>query len=147
VSRSVVAVGLRIPDNAAYTALVTLQRLQVAVDRLERNEVWDFDDDGSASTLAARVEANEAIFNPNKHRLVVLDGASPRAGEAWIDETGRHDEIVEHLGGKGIEGIGRARRYVGWRLFDAAGNPVSRDVVGAAVERLLCNPAIERAIY
>lgn len=145
--RRVVAIGLRIPDNAAYTALVTLKRLDVAVERLERTEVWDVEDEGDAKTLAARVEANEAIFNPNKHRLAVLPETSPRLGEAWIGEIDHHNEVREHLGGKGIERVTRARRYVGWRLFDANGHPVAREVVGAAVERLLCNPAIERAIY
>ena len=144
---NVVAIGLKIPDNEAYTALVTLRRLGVEVARLERNEIWHFGDSGAAGTLAARVESNETIFNPNKHRLVVLDRALPRAGEVWIDKIDAHDEVREHLGGKGIEGIESARRYVGWRLFDAHGTPVPRETVGTAVERLLCNQAIERAIF
>jgi hypothetical protein len=37
-----VAVGLKIPDNAAYTALVALRRLGVAVERVERSEIWFF---------------------------------------------------------------------------------------------------------
>jgi hypothetical protein len=142
-----VAIGLRIPDNAAYTALVTLQRLGVAVARLERTEVWELDDEGEAATLPARVESNETIFNPNKHRLVVLEADRPRSGETWIGEAGHRNEVREHLGGRGIGGVASSRRFVGWRLFDAAGAPVARDVVAAAVERLLCNPAIERAIY
>lgn len=142
-----VAIGLRIPDNEAYTALVALRRLGVEVARLERNEIWHIEDSGDVATLATRVESNETVFNPNKHRLAVLERPMPRSGEAWIDEIDKHDEVREHLGGKGIEGVRRARRYVGWRLFDAAGNPAPRDVVGSAVERLLCNPAIERAIY
>lgn len=143
----VVAIGLRIPDNTAYTALVTLRRLGVEVAGVERNEIWHLGDEGVPATLAQRVESNETIYNPNKHRLVLLERAQPRAGEAWIETLGSHDEIREHLGGKGIDGVTSGRRYVGWRLFDTKGNPVTRDVVGAAVERLLCNPAIEKAIY
>lgn len=146
-SRAVAAIGLRIPDNAAYTALVTLRRLGVEVERLERNEIWVLDDGGDASTLALRIEANETIFNPNKHRLALLGGDSPREGEAWIGERDAHDEVREHLGGKGIDGVVRARRYVGWRLFDHRGEPAAPHVVTAAVERLLCNPAIEEARY
>ena len=142
-----VAIALRIPDNAAYTALVTLRRLGVDVARVERSEVWHLEDGGDAHTLPARVRANETIFNPNKHRIAVLERPMPRAGEAWIDEVDKHDEVREHLGGKGIDGVARARRYVGWRLFDASGAAVTRDVLGQAVERLLCNPAIEKAIY
>jgi phosphoribosylformylglycinamidine (FGAM) synthase PurS component len=147
VSERVVAIGLKIPDNEAYTALVTLQRLGVPVERVERNDVWYLHDDGSEESLPQRIERNETMFNPNKHRLSVLDRALPRGGEAWIDELDAHDEVREHLGGKPIDGVRAARRYVGWRLFDAAGAPVPRDVVAAAVERLLCNPAIEKAIY
>jgi hypothetical protein len=144
--RSAIAIGLRIPDNAAYTALVTLRRLNVNLGRLERNDVWDLEDFGPPASLIARVEANESIFNPNKHRLVVLESPSPRPGEAWIASPEEPlDEFPPELG-KGIDGIARARRYVGWRLFDASGQPASREVVSAAVERLLCNPAIERAI-
>ncbi len=146
-NQTAAAIGLRIPDNAAYTALVTLQRLGVEVARLERSEVWRFDDDGDPATLAARVEANETIFNPNKHRLVLLERPAPREGEAWIAELDAHDEVRRHLGGKGIEGVVAARRYVGWRLFDRSGAPARHEIVATAVERLLCNPAIERAFY
>ena len=142
-----VAIGLKIPDNAAYTAMVTLQRLGVDVDRVERSEIWQLEDSLEDSTIARRVERNETIFNPNKHRLTLLDRTRPRAGEVWIaglaDDA---DEVREHLGGRGIDGVRRSRRYVGWRLY-GKGAPVPRDVVGEAVQRLLCNPAIERAIY
>jgi len=147
VKERTVAIGLKIPDNAAYTALVTLRRLGVSVDRVERSEIWQLEDAHDASSLARRVERNETIFNPNKHRLTVLDRALPRAGEVWIGALGEGDEVREHLGGRGIEGVRSAQRYVGWRLFGNDGSPVPRDVVGEAVERLLCNPAIERAIY
>lgn len=143
----VVAIGLKIPDNQAYTALVALRRLGIEVARVERNEIWQLEDDGEGTTLAGRIEVNEAIFNPNKNRLTLLDRALPRAGEAWIEEIGAHDDVRALLGGKGIAGITRARRYVGWRLFDPDAAPVPRDVVAAAVERLLCNPAIEKAIF
>jgi phosphoribosylformylglycinamidine (FGAM) synthase PurS component len=32
-------------------------------------------------------------------------------------------------------------------LLDAQGAPVARRAVEAALERLLCNPAIEKALY
>lgn len=142
-----VAIGLKIPDNEAYTALVALRALGIAVDRLERNDIWRFDDEGEANTFASRVQANETIFNPNKHRLTMLQSASPRPGETWIEEAGRHDEVRERLGGKGIDGVRAARRYVGWRLRDETGASVDRATLQAAVEALLCNPAIEKAIY
>jgi phosphoribosylformylglycinamidine (FGAM) synthase PurS component len=147
VTQRVVAIGLKIPDNEAYTALVALRRLGVDVARVERNEIWDVDDEGEAATFAQRVAANEAIFNPNKHRLTVLDDSKPRQGETWIAQASGHDEVREHLGGKSIAGVKGARRYVAWLLRDAAGEPVRRAALESAVERLLCNPSIEKAIY
>ena len=42
-----IAISLKIPDNTAYTALVALRRLGVAVERVERSEIWFFDDDAT----------------------------------------------------------------------------------------------------
>jgi hypothetical protein len=128
-----VSISLKIPDNTAYTALVTLRRLGIAVERVERSEIHVFDDDGDADALVVRIETDETIFNPNKHRLILLDGEAPRLGEVWIEP------IVRPKG----EG-GRAAEA--WRLLDKAGAPVGPSVLAAAIERLLCNPAIERAV-
>ncbi|MEO9170820.1 MAG: hypothetical protein ABI282_04650 [Candidatus Baltobacteraceae bacterium] len=146
-SERAVAISLKIPDNAAFTASVALGRLGVEADRIERSEIWHFDDTGEGSTLVSRIEGNETIFNPNKHRLTLLEEIKPRPGEVWIEELGRHDETREHLGGKTIAGVTNARRYVAWRFLRASGEPEGRDVVQRAAQRLLCNPAIERALF
>ena len=144
-SERAVAISLKIPDNAAYTASVALRSLGIEVGRVERSEVWHVEDDGDVESFARRIEHNESIFNPNTHRVSVLDEPKPRAGEAWIETIGAHDEVREYLGGKKIAGITRARRYVGWRLFDVNGDPVNPDLLAIALDRLLCNPAIEKA--
>jgi hypothetical protein len=118
VSRTV-AVSLKIPDNEAYTALVALQRLGVPVTRVERSEIHRLRDG-----------EEDPPINPNKHRLVVLEKNAPRPGELWIEELDR--------------GLSRA---TGWRLISEDGEPANGDVLRAAAESLLCNPAIERAIY
>ena len=146
-SQRAAAISLKIPDNEAYTALTALRRLGVNAERVERSEIWCVDDHGDPDDFAQRMERNETIFNPNKHRLTVLERSTPRPGEVWICEIGAHDEVREHLGGKTIAGITQARRYVGWRLLDAHAQPVSHDVLAAATERLLCNPAIEKATF
>jgi phosphoribosylformylglycinamidine (FGAM) synthase PurS component len=146
-TKRVVAIVLKIPDNAAYTALTALRRSGLNVERVERSEVWQLEDSGSPATLAERVRANATIFNPNKHRLEVLERESPRLGETWIDEIGDHDEVREHLGGTTIAGVSRARRSIGWRLRGPGGKPVTRETLVEAVEKLLCNPAIEKARY
>jgi len=148
-SERVAAISLKIPDNEAYTTLTALKRLGVDVARVERSEIWRLQDDGEAQTFAERVERNETIFNPNKHRLTVLGASEPRAGEVWIAtlrQGGGANEIREHLGGRPIAGVTRAEWFVGWRLFDQSGNPAGAEMLAAAVERLLCNPAIEKAI-
>lgn len=127
-----VAIALKIPDNAAYTALVALRRLGVRVERVERSDIWLFEDEGDVAALRERVEADETIFNPNKHRLAVLENAAPRAGEVWIEPLGHT--------------VRRAPAAVAWRLYGARGVPVGRRELDAAVERLLCNPAIERSV-
>ena len=126
------AITLKIPDNAAYTTLTTLQRLGLPVARVERSEIWVVDDPGDSADFASRMERNETIFNPNKHRLTVLEAVAPRAGETWIEEIGAHRPD-------------RPRRYVGWRLLDASGKTADATLLREAAERLLCNPAIEKA--
>jgi hypothetical protein len=126
-----VAIGLKIPDNTAYTALVALRRLGVAVGRVERSDVYFFEDESDGAALAQRVAADETTFNPNKHRLTILERAAPGRGEVWIEP------LVAVKGGPAA---------VAWRLFDEMGAPVERPVLAAAIERLLCNPAIDRAL-
>lgn len=135
-SEKVVAIGLKIPDNTAYTAKVTLQRLGVDVQRVERSDIVRFENDEDPAELRARVERDESIFNPNKHRITVLPNPRPRAGEVWIETIGAESTVARMP----------ARRYVGWRLF-AGDAPAPRATLDAAVTSLLCNPAIERAIY
>ena len=123
-----VSVSLKIPDNTAYTALVALRKLGVDVERIERSEILLFDDQ-DAGALVARITADERIFNPNKHRLSVLESAKPSWGEVWI----------EPIFGSGLGAVA-------WRLYNEHGAPVKRPVLEMAIERLLCNPAIDRAV-
>jgi phosphoribosylformylglycinamidine (FGAM) synthase PurS component len=127
-SSAAVAIDLKIPDNAAYTALVTLRRLGVAVERVGRSQIVRFADAPDAQTLVAQVERDESLYNPNKHRVTALDADEPRMGEVWIVQDDPDMPVA-------------------WRLYGAGGTPVGVGVLRDACERLLCNPAIERAIY
>jgi phosphoribosylformylglycinamidine (FGAM) synthase PurS component len=127
-SRAAVAIDLKIPDNAAYTALVTLRRLGVAVERVGRSQIVRFADAPDAQTRVEQVERDESLYNPNKHRVTALDADEPRAGEVWIVQDDPDMPVA-------------------WRLYGAGGSPVNAGVLRDACERLLCNPAIERAIY
>lgn len=135
-----VAVKLKIPDNEAYTALTALRRLGIELARLERAEIWALEDKRDAGDFLERVERNETLFNPNKHELHIIDTGKPGPGEVWIESIGTSEKPVR------VEGVERGRRYVGWRLFTQPHSPADAATVAAAVERLLCNPAIERAI-
>jgi hypothetical protein len=143
-TQRVAAIALKIPDNAAFTARQALARLGIELGRVERSVVWSCDDSGEAATFADRVASNEAMFNPNKHRLTVLQENRPRSGEVWIERrfAGGSDRLE-----KPIPDVDAARRYVGWRLFDRNGTPVHRPALEDAVRLLLCNPAIDEARY
>jgi hypothetical protein len=130
-TRRAVSISLKIPDNTAYTALVALRKLGVDVGRVERSEVYFFGDESDPASLLRRIEADETIFNPNKHRICLLEEVTPGAGEVWIaplDAT-RDDATV-----------------IAWRLIAANGEPAGQSILESAIERLLCNPAIERAV-
>ncbi len=129
--RRTAAISLKIPDNTAYTALVALRRLGVAVERVERSELYFFDDERDATALSDRIAADETIFNPNKHRLTLLERDTPGRGEVWIEP------LVAAKAGPAA---------IAWRLLDESGVPVGRRVLAAAAERLLRNPAIDRAL-
>lgn len=124
-------ISLKIPDNTAYTALTALRRLGVAVERVERSEVYFFEEERDRAALARRVASDESIFNANKHRLAILDNNEPGRGEVWIEP------LVASTSGPAA---------IAWRLLDEAGAPVEDAVLAAACERLLCNPAIDRAL-
>jgi hypothetical protein len=132
-----VAISLKIPDNTAYTAAVALRRLGLDVEGIERSEIWFFDDGGDAAALLLRITSDETIFNPNKHRAAVLAAAAPREGEVWIEPL----EPVTQALAKGEAAA------IAWRLVGAHGASADRELLSAAVERLLCNPAIERPVY
>jgi phosphoribosylformylglycinamidine (FGAM) synthase PurS component len=124
-------IALKIPDNAAYTALTTLRRLGFDLAAVERSDVVVFDDEHDIAALA-RIEHDETLFNPNKHRLVEFADSRPREGEVWI---ALRDLVI------------RPRRYVAWRLFERGGAPAPTEVVMRAAQQLLCNPAVEEALF
>jgi hypothetical protein len=148
------SVELTIPDNEAYTALVTLVRLGIVCRRLERADVWVFEvEEVRADDLEAHVRTVETIFNPNKHVLRALGEPHPRPGEVWI---GERDEDADQprpgavreiqIAGRLLEGVYGVRRYKGWRLWESEGEIVSPAVLANAVETLLCNSAFQVAI-
>lgn len=140
-----IAISLKIPDNEAFTALIALQRLGVPLAKLERAVIWVFEDTAEADFLG-RLACNEALFNPNKHLLRELTEGTPRAGETWIETLGGRDDIRSYLGAKPMLGIRSGKRFIAWRLFGEDGKPVGSAALGEATTKLLCNPAIERAL-
>ncbi len=144
-----VAIALTIPDNEARTALATLQRLGVAASALERADLYRIDvADDRADELPALLKKFEVIFNANKHVMRVREGEAPLAGEVWIDEIGRtgvsRDGIVR-ISGRTLEGVRSLERFIAWRLYATPGIPAEPDVVAAATDLLLCNPAFQKA--
>ena len=142
------AVRLAIPDNEAYTALVTLQRLGVACEGVARADVHVFGvEDETSEELARVIPTIATIYNPNKHRLLELAEPRPAAGEVWITShelPSAREQVV--LGGVKLPGVRSVWQATSWRLLDATGNDVAPEILNQAVETLLCNPAFQRAI-
>lgn len=138
-------VALTIPDNEAYTALRTLERLSIVVGDVQRSDVWVAELDPEAvQHFDALLPTLETLFNPNKHRLSVRETARPLPGEVWIaavDET-----VTTTIGGRVVPGLRGLRRRTAWRLTDAHGNDVAPGVLDRATETFLCNPAFQKAI-
>jgi phosphoribosylformylglycinamidine (FGAM) synthase PurS component len=142
-----IEIGLTIPDNEAYTALTTLQRLGVEVGGIRRADLWRFElDAAAAATFVDELQTLETIYNPNKHALSVRPDERPVRGEVWINEPGHGVlESPVRISGRVLPGVERASRSVSWHLQAPDGNPVSAEVLRRAVEILLCNPAFQKA--
>jgi phosphoribosylformylglycinamidine (FGAM) synthase PurS component len=143
------AIELTIPDNTAFTALVTLQRLGIACDEVRRAEIYTFDvEEGHVAELDASIRQIETIFNPNKHALRIRE-SHPQPGEVWIadrDEApaaGAENSL--RIAGRELAGVRALRRRIAWRLRKD-GRDVPENVLATAVEGLLCNPAFQKAI-
>lgn len=143
------AIELTIPDNTAFTALVTLQRLGVPCDEVRRSGIYVFEvAEECADELEASVRRIETIFNPNKHVLRARQGR-PEAGEVWIADREETVQAVPatafRIAGRELAGVRALHRRTAWRLRKD-GRDVAENVLATAVERLLCNPAFQKAI-
>jgi hypothetical protein len=139
------AVRLTIPDNEAFTALATLQRVGIPVGQIRRADIWTFDVDAAVGDgLAETIASIETIFNSNKHELIERSASRPLDGEVWIAV---HDEAgAMPLGERRLPGVTAVRRRVGWQLLDASGRIVETAILDRAVETFLCNSAFQKAI-
>ena len=145
-----IEVRLTIPDNEARTALATLRRLGVAVERLERADLYRFDvETGVAAGLVKTLQGFETVYNPNKHALRLREEERPGPGEVWVDEVDAAEAQsggrAVRLGGRALSGVRSMERFTAWKLMGATGVPVPARVVIAATETLLCNPAFQKA--
>ena len=143
-------VALAIPDNEARTALETLQRLGIAIQGLERADLYRCDvDEAAADGLVATFGALETVYNPNKHVLRVRESSRPEPGEVWIDEIDAAPKLAAgefvRMAGRTLAGVRALERFTAWRLTGSAGTPAAGDVVAAASETLLCNAAFQKA--
>jgi hypothetical protein len=138
-------ITLKIPDNEAYTALMTLARLGLPVNAAVRSDVWIATVEAvHAAALDGTIETIETVYNPNKHRLEIREDARPRPGEVWITA---HDETPTiSVAGRTVEGVRGIVRRTAWRLLDERGADVPSGVLDRATESFLCNPAFQRAI-
>jgi phosphoribosylformylglycinamidine (FGAM) synthase PurS component len=143
------AIELTIPDNTAFTALVTLQRLGIECDEVRRADIYCFEvEEAHVAELDTSIRQIETIFNPNKHVLRIRE-ARVEPGEVWIAGRLEPPELEPESGlriaGRQLAGVRALRRRTSWRLRKD-GRDVPENVLAAAVEGLLCNPAFQKAI-
>jgi hypothetical protein len=138
-------ITLTIPDNEAFTALTTLARIGLPVERAVRSDVWIATvDTEHAATLDRTITTIETIYNPNKHRLEVRSDTRPRPGEVWITALDETPAIT--VAGRTVAGVRGIVRRTAWRLLDDRGADVPAAVLERATETFLCNPAFQKAI-
>ena len=126
-----------IPDNEGRTAFSTLRRLGVQIAGLDRAVVLLLDGALDPATALAAVRSDESIFNANTQALSAAIIDAPAAGDVWI--TPDIPDLVT------IDGLGEARRLTAWTLRTTSG-PADADTVRLALERLLCNPAVQHVV-
>jgi hypothetical protein len=138
-------ITLTIPDNEAFTALTTLARIGLPVERAVRSDVWIATVEAErAAALDRTITTIETIYNPNKHRLEVRADARPRPGEVWITALDETPAIT--VAGRTVAGVRGIVRRTAWRLLDERGADVPAAVLQRATETFLCNPAFQKAI-
>ena len=151
-----IAVDLIVPDNTAYTVLVTLRQLGFdALERVDRSEIVRLSADAQpadAADIVEHIKRAEILFNPNKHRLSYalsderLPGSASRSNgapdwEALVADRDDDTSGLVHLlrGPFGIRGLHSLERGIAWRLTEAHG-PVSKERLEWACRELLANP-------
>jgi hypothetical protein len=138
-------VSLTIPDNEAYTALITLARMGLPVESVVRADVWVAAvEPAHASELDGAVRTMETIFNPNKHALEGRTDARPRGGEVWV--TARDEAPATTVAGRAVPGLRSIVRHTCWRLLDERGRDVAPELLQRATDEFLCNPAFQKAM-
>lgn len=147
-----VAVDLIVPDNTAYTVLVSLRQLGYgALERVERSQILRLGADARAADAARIVEQlthAEVLFNPNKHRMnhapAHSEPTNPNGSADWEAlVTDRDDDtsgLVRLLRGPfGMRELRSLTRGVAWRLHEAHG-PAPKQRLEWACRELLANP-------
>lgn len=150
-----VAIDLIVPDNTAYTVLVSLRQLGYgALERVERSQIIRLRADArpsDAARIVERVMRAEVLFNPNKHRLSytapggqAAGAASPNGAAEWealvADRDDEASGLVQLLQGPfGIGELCSLSRGIAWRLYEAH-NPAPKERIDWACRQLLANP-------
>jgi phosphoribosylformylglycinamidine (FGAM) synthase PurS component len=147
-----VAVDLIVPDNTAYTVLVSLRQLgYTALERVERSQILRLGADARPSDVAdlvGRIKHAEVLFNPNKHTMSYApsnaEASSANGAVGWeAIVTDRDDDttgLVRLLQGPfRIRELRSLTRGVAWQLHEKGG-PAPKERLDWACRELLANP-------
>jgi phosphoribosylformylglycinamidine (FGAM) synthase PurS component len=147
-----IAVDLIVPDNTAYTVLVSLRELGYRdLERVERSQIFRLAADAraeDAAHLVERIRHAEVLFNPNKHALSYApanaEPVNSNGATGWEAVVNDRDDdtsgLVRLLQGPFRMGELRSlTRGVAWRLHEARG-PAPKERLEWACRELLANP-------
>ena len=151
-----IAIDSIVPDNTAYTTLVTLRRLGYGdLAHVERSEILTLDVDDrphAADAVVEQISHAEVIFNPNKHRISfsVPDERRSVENEEWEALVSDRDDDttgLAHLlqGPFGIASLRSLKRGTAWRLHEKGG-PAPQARIEWACRELLANPYSQTAV-
>ena len=132
-------VGLKIPDTTAITAFNTLRKMGINVEKLEREDYYEFEWLNNAEDFIRRIQEVDILVNANKNysKAFEYDKMQKDDDSVWVvvkdkeKDTNLLNTLRERLG---FHDIAEMHKGVLWKI------KASRIAADMAVRELLFNP-------
>lgn len=133
------AVGLKIPDNTALSALRALHEMGLsAIAKLKREQFYEFEASGDEKAVKERLAKTDVLVNANKNTVRFDKKKEDKEVQVLVRDKehpmGLLKTLRERLGLTEVEDV---RHGVLWTLTVEGGNP--SETAKLAAEQLLSN--------